>query len=249
MDYSSSNLLVQMYEWLTFGPNWGGPGGIPMRIAEHLGYTALTVLIAAAIAVPIGLIVGHTGKGRVVIVSGVGILRALPTLGVLILFVLLAGLGLMPPIWALVLLAIPPILAGVYAGISSVNPAVVDAARSMGMTELQVLFRVEIPNGLQVILGGFRAAVLQVVATAAVVAFINLGGLGVFLVEGTQLRDNGRLFGGAVVIAVVAIAVDGFMALLQRFVVSPGLRTSRVPAEPSKTDGRQAHVSSQGGTP
>lgn len=249
MDYSSSNLLVQMYEWLTFGPNWSGPGGIPMRIAEHLGYTALTVLIAAAIAVPIGLIVGHTGKGRVVIVSGVGILRALPTLGVLILFVLLAGLGLMPPIWALVLLAIPPILAGVYAGISSVNPAVVDAARSMGMTELQVLFRVEIPNGLQVILGGFRAAVLQVVATAAVVAFINLGGLGVFLVEGTQLRDNGRLFGGAVVIAVVAIAVDGFMALLQRFVVSPGLRTSRVPAEPSKTDGRQAHVSSQGGTP
>lgn len=249
MDYSSSNLLVQMYEWLTFPQNWSGARGIPVRIVEHLGYTGLTILIAAAIAVPIGMMVGHTGKGRIVIVSGVGILRALPTLGMLILFVLLAGLGLMPPIWALVLLAIPPILAGVYAGISSVNPAVVDAARSMGMTELQVLFRVELPNGLQVILGGFRAAVLQVVATAAVVAFINLGGLGVFLIEGTQLRDNGRLFGGAVVIAVVAIAVDGVMALLQRFAVSPGLRTSRVPAEPTKTGGQEAHVSSQGGTP
>lgn len=147
MDYSSSNLLVQMYEWLTFPANWNGAGGIPIRIVEHLGYTALTILIAAAIAVPIGLVVGHTGKGRVVIVSGVGILRALPTLGVLILFVLLAGLGLMPPIWALVLLAIPPILAGVYSGIASVNPATVDAARSMGMTELQVLFRVELPTG------------------------------------------------------------------------------------------------------
>lgn len=248
MDYSSSNLLVQMYEWLTFPPNWTGSGGIPVRILEHLGYTALTILIAAAIAVPIGLIVGHTGKGRIVIVSGVGILRALPTLGVLILFVLLSGLGLMPPIWALVLLAVPPILAGVYAGISSVNPAVVDAARSMGMSELQVLFRVELPNGLQVILGGFRAAVLQVVATAAVVAFINLGGLGVFLIEGTQLRDNGRLFGGAVVIAVVAIAVDTFMALLQRFAVSPGLRTSHGPGEPSKAAGQEAHASSQGGT-
>ncbi|GAB3537339.1 ABC transporter permease [Arthrobacter tecti] len=247
MDYSSSNLLVQMYEWLTFPANWNGAGGIPIRIVEHLGYTALTILIAAAIAVPIGLVVGHTGKGRVVIVSGVGILRALPTLGVLILFVLLAGLGLMPPIWALVLLAIPPILAGVYSGIASVNPATVDAARSMGMTELQILSRVELPNGLQVILGGFRAAVLQVVATAAVVAFINLGGLGVFLIEGTQLRDNGRLFGGAVVIAVVAVAVDGLMALLQRFAVSPGLRTPRSPAGPTKTGGQDAHVSAQGG--
>lgn len=249
MDYSSTNLLVQMYEWLTFPGNWSGPGGIPVRIAEHLAYTGLTILIAAAIAVPVGLIVGHTGRGKIVIVSGVGILRALPTLGVLILFVLLAGLGLMPPIWALVLLAIPPILAGVYAGIASVNPAVVDAARSMGMTELQVLFRAELPGGLQVILGGFRAAVLQVVATAAVVAFINLGGLGVFLIEGTQLRDNGRLFGGAVVIAVLAIAVDGFMALLQRCAVSPGLRTSRGPSGRLKTGGQDAHVIAQGGTP
>lgn len=98
------------------------------------------------------------------------------------------------------------------------------------------------------ILGGFRAAVLQVVATAAVVAFINLGGLGVFLIEGTQLRDNGRLFGGAVVIAVVAVAVDGLMALLQRFAVSPGLRTTRSPAGPTKTGGQDAHVSAQGGT-
>ncbi|MHA7285256.1 ABC transporter permease [Arthrobacter sp. MDT3-44] len=226
MDYSSSNLLVQMAEWLTAPANWQGDRGIPTRVVEHLGYTGLTMLIALAIAVPIGLYVGHTGRGRVVIVSGVGILRALPTLGMVFLFVLLAGLGLMPPIWALVLLAVPPLLSGIYAGISSVNRTVVDAARSMGMTELQILFRVEVPNGLQVILGGVRAAVLQVIATAAVVAFINLGGLGVFLVEGTQLADYGRLFGGAVVITVLAIAVDLLMGLLQKLAISPGLRTS-----------------------
>lgn len=248
MDYSSDNLFVQMGEWLTSPDNWSGPAGIPTRIAEHLGYTALTMLIALATAVPIGLFVGHTGQGRVLIVSGVGILRALPTLGIVFLFVLLAGRGLMPPIWALVLLAVPPLLGGVYAGISSVNRSVVDAARSMGMTEWQILTRVEVPNGMLVILGGVRAAVLQVVATATVVAFVKAVGLGVFLVEGTQLADYGRLFGGAIVIGVVAIAVDGVMALLQRFAVSPGLRASRAPVRPQESGRQEAVASAQGGT-
>jgi osmoprotectant transport system permease protein len=248
MEYSSTNLFVQMWEWLSAPANWEGARGIPTRVLEHLGYTGLTLLIALAIAVPIGLYVGHTGRGRVVIVSGVGILRALPTLGMVFLFVLLAGLGLMPPIWALVLLAVPPLLSGIYAGISSVDRSVVDAARSMGMTELQVLFRVEVPNGLQVILGGVRAAVLQVIATAAVVAFINLGGLGVFLVEGTQLADYGRLFGGAVVITVLAIVVDLLLGLVQRFAIPPGLRVSG--ARKAQGSGRQKAVASaQGGTP
>ena len=246
MDYSSNNLFVQMFEWLTAPQNWEGSRGIPTRVLEHLGYTGLTLLIALVIAVPIGLYVGHTGRGRVVVVSGIGILRALPTLGMVFLFVLLSGLGLMPPIWALVLLAVPPLLSGVYAGISSVNRTVVDAARSMGMSELQIVFRVEIPNGLPVILGGVRAATLQVIATAAVVAFINLGGLGVFLVEGTQLADYGRLFGGAVVITVLAIVVDLLMGLLQRVAVSPGLGT---PRRGAKGSGRQKAVASaQGGT-
>ncbi len=247
MDYSSNNLFVQMFEWLTAPQNWEGARGIPTRVVEHLGYTGLTMLIALLIAVPIGLYVGHTGRGRVVIVSGIGILRALPTLGMVFLFVLIAGLGLMPPIWALVLLAVPPLLSGVYAGVSSVNRTVVDAARSMGMSEMQIVFRVEVPNGLPVILGGVRAAALQVIATAAVVAFINLGGLGVFLVEGTQLADYGRLFGGAVVITVLAIVIDLLMGLLQRITVSPGLGTSR--RGRVQESGRQKAVASaQGGT-
>jgi osmoprotectant transport system permease protein len=248
MDYSSTNLFVQMWEWLTAPANWEGERGIPTRIVEHLGFTGLTLLIALAIAVPVGLYVGHTGRGRVVIVSGVGILRALPTLGMVFLFTLLAGLGLMPPIWALVLLAVPPLLSGIYAGIASVDRTVVDAARSMGMGELQILLRVEVPNGLQVILGGVRAAVLQVIATAAVVAFINLGGLGVFLVEGTQLADYGRLFGGAVVITVLAIAVDLLLGLVQRLAIPPGLRAAG--SQKTRDSGRQKAVAgAQGGTP
>lgn len=225
MDYSSTNVLVQMFEWLSAPENWSSSRGIPTRILEHLGYTALAVGIAALIAVPLGLYIGHTGRGRVVVVSGTGILRALPTLGLVFLFVLLAGIGLMPPIWALVLLGVPPLLAGVYAGISSVDRGLVDSARAMGMTELQILFRVELPNGLKVVFGGFRGAVLQVLATVSVVAFISLGGLGVYLIEGTQLRDNGRLFGGALLIALLALAVDLVLALIQRLLLSPGLRT------------------------
>ncbi len=249
MDYSSSNLFVQMGEWLTDPDNWTGPRGIPWRIAEHLGYVGLTMLFALLIAVPLGMYVGHTGRGRVLVVSGIGILRALPTLGMVFLFALLFSRGMIPAVWALVLLAVPPVLSGVYAGISSVNRTVVDAARSMGLTEWQILTRVEVPNGLQVMLGGVRAGVLQVVATATVVAYAKADGLGVFLVEGTQINDNGRLFGGAVVIAVVAIAVDGVMALLQRFAISPGLRATRPVARSEKESGRQEAVASaQGGT-
>lgn len=134
------------------------------------------LLIAAAIAVPVGLYIGHTGRGRVAAVAVAGALRALPTLGLLVLFALLAGSGLMPPVWALVILTVPPLLAGTYAGISSVDATVVDAARAMGMTELQILFRVELPNGLLVMFGGIRTAVLQVIATVSVVAYLPLGG-------------------------------------------------------------------------
>jgi osmoprotectant transport system permease protein len=226
--YSSDNPLVQGIEWLTDPLHWQGPAGVPVRLVEHLGYTGLTLLISLVIAVPIGLYVGHTGRGRVAVIAGAGVLRALPTLGMLILFVLMAGLGLMPPIWALVLLAVPPILAGTYAGISSVSRDTVDAARSMGMTEWQILFRVEVPNGLAVILGGFRTAVLQVIATVAVVSIINLGGLGRFIIDGLAEQDYGQVLGGAVLIAALAIVVDGVLAFVQRLAISPGLKDASI---------------------
>ncbi|GAA2129107.1 MULTISPECIES: ABC transporter permease [Arthrobacter] len=217
-----SNVVTDTINWLTDPANWSGSNGIPVRLAEHLAYTGLVMVIAIAIAVPVGLFVGHTGRGRVAIVALAGALRALPTLGLLTLFVLVAGIGLMPPIWALVILTVPPLLAGTYAGISSVDANVVDAARAMGMTEMQVLFRAEFPNALPVMYGGFRTGVLQVIATVSVVAYINLGGLGRYLFDGLVLSDFPQMLGGSLLIAALAIAVDLVLALIQRLFLSRG---------------------------
>ena len=167
------------------------------------------------IAVPIGLLIGHLRRGEIVVVSLVNALRSLPTLGLLTFLVLLMGLGVMPPILALVILGIPPLLAGTYAGIASVDRGVVEAAaRAMGMTELQVLFRVEIPNALPLILGGLRNATLQVIATATVAAYVNLGGLGRYIFDGLALYKYDRVVVGAILVAVVALVVDGLLALV-----------------------------------
>ncbi|RLY93953.1 ABC transporter permease [Kocuria tytonicola] len=217
------NLFAQAAQFLTDPANWAGPTGIPVRLLEHVGYSALTMAIALVVAVPLGLWVGHTGRGGGVVVGLAGALRSLPTLGLLTLFTLLMGLGLMPPILALVLLAIPPILSGTYSGIAAVSPALVDSARSMGMTESQTLLRVEIPVALPVILGGIRNAALQVLATVTIVAYINLGGLGRYLIDGLAVRDYSRMLASVVLVAVLALAADAVLALFQRLVTSPGL--------------------------
>ncbi|MBT2249811.1 ABC transporter permease [Arthrobacter sp. BHU FT2] len=246
-----SNVFTDTFEWLADPLHWSGSMGIPARVAEHLQYTGLVMLIASAIAVPVGMYVGHTGRGRVAVVALAGALRALPTLGLLTLFVLLAGIGLMPPVWALVILTVPPLLAGTYAGISSVDRNVVDAARAMGMTELQVLFRAELPNALTVMFGGFRTGVLQVIATVSVVAYINLGGLGRYLFDGLVLSDFPQMLGGSLLIAALAIAVDLVLALVQRLFLSPG--ATRKPrrsqqAAADRTDPVPPETVLQGGT-
>jgi osmoprotectant transport system permease protein len=218
------SLFGAALSWLTDPENWSGAAGIPARLLEHLAYSGLTLAVALAVAVPLGLWVGHTGRGSGVVVGLAGALRALPTLGLLTLFTLLMGLGLVPPVIALVLLAIPPILSGAYAGIANVSPALKDAGAAMGMTGWQVLARVELPNALPVILGGVRNAALQVVATVTVVAYINLGGLGRYLIDGLAVRDYSRMLGSVVLVAVLALAVDAVLALTQRLFTSPGLR-------------------------
>ena len=247
-----SNVFSDTFAWLGEPEHWSGSAGIPARLGEHLQYTGLVMLIATAIAVPIGLFVGHTGRGKVAIVALAGALRALPTLGLLTLFVLLAGIGLMPPVWALVILTVPPLLAGTYAGISSVDRTVVDAARAMGMTELQVLFRAELPNALAVMFGGFRTGVLQVIATVSVVAYINLGGLGRYLFDGLVLSDFPQMLGGSLLIAGLAIAVDLLLSLFQRlFLESGASRQSRrnQQAAADLTDPVIAETVVQGGKP
>jgi osmoprotectant transport system permease protein len=203
--------------------NWSGAQGIPQRLVEHLGYTALTMIVAVVVGVPLGAWIGHTGRGGFLVVGLANGLRALPTLGLLVLLVLAIGLGLTGPLIALVVLAIPPVLAGTYAGVRNVDRAVVDAARGMGMRGRDVLFQVELPNALPLILGGVRSAVLQVISTATIAAYVALGGLGRFIIDGLAVRDFPQMVAGSILVAALAIVADLLLAGLQRLLVSPGL--------------------------
>ena len=206
------NFLQQALSFIFTAENWTGPAGLTARILEHLEYTVIAVFFSVLIAVPVGMLIGHTRRGTFLIVTGVNALRALPTLGVLLLGVLLWGLGLVPPTVALMLLGIPPLLAGTYAGIANVDPAVVDAARSMGMTERRILLRVETPNALPLILGGLRTATLQIVATATIAAYASLGGLGRYLIDGIKIREFYIALVGALMVTALALLLDALLA-------------------------------------
>ncbi|GGG14561.1 ABC transporter permease [Rhodococcoides trifolii] len=207
------NIFSQAFDYFVDGANWSGPTGIVARLLEQLWYSAIAVFFSAIIAVPMGLAIGHIRKGEVILVGIVNALRSIPTLGLLTFLVLLIGLGLISPVIALVLLGIPSILAGTYAGIANVDRTVVDAANSMGMTQRQVLFRVEVPNAMPLILGGIRSATLQVIATATIAAYVNLGGLGRYIFDGLALYRYDRVVVGAILVAVLALIIDGILAL------------------------------------
>ena len=217
-------------DWLTDPAHWHGYDGILQRTWEHLWYSGLALLVAAVIAIPLGLWVGHTGRGRFLAVNLTGALRAVPSLGLLFASLMILGPRLdgearvlVPSELILVVLAIPPILAGAYAGVEQVDPAARDAARGMGMRGGEVLRRVEIPCAAPLIASGLRSAALQVVATATLAATVGLGGLGRFLIDGLSVRDYGQMAGGAILVAALALLVDLLASILQRVVVSPGL--------------------------
>jgi len=234
--------MNDLFTWLSDGTHWSGEDGIPHRLLEHLTYSGIAVLIAAVIAIPLGLYVGHTGRGRFVVVNVAGAARAIPSLGLLFISVLWVGPRLsgdaafvVPCEIVLVVLAIPPILAGAYSGVEEVDPSARDAAKGMGMRGFEVLTEVELPCALPLIFSGLRSGTLQVVATATIAATAGLGGLGRFLIDGLSVRDFGQMAGGAVLVAVLALAVDVVFAVVQRFTVSPGL-TGRIAARrPSET--------------
>jgi osmoprotectant transport system permease protein len=213
------SIVNDTIDWFSEGSHWSGDDGVPNRLVEHLGYTALTVGIAAAVAIPIGLWIGHTGRLRGIAVALTGAMRALPTLGLLTWFVLISGIGLTAPILALVVLAIPPLLAGAYSGLEAVDRQTIDAARAIGMTEGQILARVEIPLALPLIVGGIRSAVLQVVATATVAAYVGLGGLGRYLIDGQALSDYPQMVSGSILVIVLALALDAVFVGVQKIAV------------------------------
>lgn len=230
--------ILRALRWLVAPQQWA-PGGIsplPLgdRLVEHLAYTGLSVGIAALIALPLGFYIGHTGRGRQFVIGFTGGMRALPTLGFLFFLTMTLGLGLsstpaglIGSIIALIVLAIPSILAGAYAGVESVPAGTVDAARAVGMTERQILTRVEIPLALPLIIGGVRAGVLQVVATATIASYAGLGGLGRVISSGIGLNDYDRILGGAFLVTALALVLDGLIALVQRLTRTPGVGPRR----------------------
>ncbi|MET0426709.1 MAG: ABC transporter permease subunit [Actinoplanes sp.] len=211
----------------------GTAGSFPQLLLSHLGYVALALLIGTVIALPIGLYIGHTGRGAFLAINAGNAGRSLPTLGLLMLMVTLLGLGLTPVLIALTVLVIPPILTSAYAGMRTLDQQVVDAARGMGMRPWQVLTRVELPMVLPVLMSGVRSATLQVVATATVAAAVGLGGLGRLLIDGLAVNDYSRVLAGAIVVAVLAVVLDLILALAQRWIVSPGL-SGRVSTRPRR---------------
>jgi osmoprotectant transport system permease protein len=229
------DLLVQpapLFDYFAFlrdGSHWSlADDAIPHRLLQHVEYTLVTLLISAVIALPIGLLIGHTNRGALLAINIGNAGRALPTFGLLTLMVTLVGTGSLPVLVALVVLAVPPILAATYSGIRSVDPSAINAAIGMGMRPMQVLFRAEVPMALPLIIGGLRSALLQVCATATVAAYVGFGGLGRLLIDGLSTNDYAQVFAGAVLVALLAIALDLLSAAAERAVVSPGVRSRRV---------------------
>ena len=225
------NFFADAIAFILDPANLFGAKGIIPRLGDHLYYTGLAMGIAALIGLPLGLLIGHTGKGRGLVISLSGAVRALPTLGLLLGFILFAGIGLWPLVAVLVILAVPPIVAGSYAGLESVDRQTIDAARAIGMTEWQILWKVEVPLALPLILGGIRSAVLQVIATATIAGYVGLTGLGRFLIEGLAVRNYTLAIAGAILVAALALAVDALLAIIQKLVtprgVSRGVNGSR----------------------
>jgi osmoprotectant transport system permease protein len=221
--------LINYFSYLFDSANWhfGGDSSIPDRIVQHLLYTMVALVISAAIALPLGLLIGHTNRGAAAAIGLGNLGRSLPTFGLVLLLVTFVGVGVVPVLLALIVLAIPPILAQTYAGITSVDRSAVDAAVGMGMRSTQVLFLAELPMALPLIISGLRSALLQVCATATIAAYAGLGGLGRLLIDGLNRNDYAQIFAGAVLVALLAIILDYSSAAVERAVVSPGVRERR----------------------
>ncbi|WFP67265.1 ABC transporter permease subunit [Corynebacterium pseudotuberculosis] len=205
-----------LFALLTTASQWWGTTGYLARIGEHIGISLAAVAIAAAFAIPVGVAIGHTGRGSAIVGAISGAARALPTLGLLTIFGLALGIGLEAPLIALVILAIPSLLAGAYAGVASTDHDTVDAARAMGYTEWQIIKNVELPLGAAVLVGGIRSATLQVTATATLAAYTSDVGLGRFIFHGLKARDYIEMLGGSVLVIVLALILDLVLSMFQR---------------------------------
>lgn len=224
------SFLLSVLTWLSDAGQWQGPDAIPVRLLEHVQLAGLASLVAALLALPVGVGLGHWGRFGFLAVNVASVGRALPSLALLafalpVAFALKLGLGFWPTFLALVPLGIPPILTNSYVAVRQVDADIVDAARGMGMGEWSVLRHVELPVALPLILAGLGNAAVSIVATATLGALVAGGGLGRYIVDGLARQEYERLFAGALLVALLAIATELAFGLAARLLVSPGVRT------------------------
>ncbi len=210
--------LGSVLAWFADPEHWKGDDGIPTRVLEHVQLAGLAVAVAAAIALPLGLYLGHTGRGAFAAISVANIGRALPSLaliavGLVVSISLGLGLGFWPTLFALVPLALPPIITNTFVAVRGVDRDTVEAARGMGLRESQILRSIELPLALPLILGGVRTAAVNVVATATLGALVAGGALGRYIVDGLALQEFDRLFAGALLVALLAVATEGLFGI------------------------------------
>jgi osmoprotectant transport system permease protein len=223
--------LGEVAAWFGDPASWTGRNGIPIRAWEHVSLSLASLAMAVAIALPVGLFIGHTNRGARVTMAVANIGRAVPSVGWLgiALPITLAlfqrgGLGFLPSFVALVALGIPPIVTNTYAGLREVDAEMLEAGRGVGMRELQLLRRVEMPIALPVIMAGIRSSAVTIVATATLAALVGGGTLGDFILQGLYVNDHPRIFGAAVLVALLALGTELAFGFLQRRAISPGLR-------------------------
>jgi osmoprotectant transport system permease protein len=227
------HFLVDVWHWLTASAQWHGGDGVPHLLANHLRVSFSSLLVAMVIAVPLGAWLGHRGVGGVVAINVANVGRAIPVYAMLVLAVQIFGItsptgfawtGSFVAFVPLVLLGIPPMLTNSYVGVHEVGEELVDAARGMGLSEREILQRVEFPVALPLIMAGIRTAMVGIIATATLASFTGVDTLATPIYIGLNTNDNVAVFGGAVLVAVLAVVADLALAVVQRSVVSPGLR-------------------------
>jgi osmoprotectant transport system permease protein len=222
------NIWQEAYVWLNDPLNWTNPDGILARTGEHLWISAAAVGLAIAVAWPIGIWLGHLGRGGPTVVTVANLTRSIPTVALLTIFPLTAiGFGYPPIILALALFALPPLLANAYLGIREVDPDITDAARGMGLSARQTVFRVELPLAVPYLAAGFRTSAVQVVATATLAAFVNGGGLGMIISRGFGLQAQGQVVAGALIVIMLCVGLDGLLALVEQLLTPRNLRQTR----------------------
>ena len=233
------SLTADVVDWFTTAEHWRGDFGVPHRLTEHALMSAGALAAALVIGLPLGIWLGHRGRGGALAINLSNIGRAIPSLAILALVQQAIGLrgwpgfGARPALVALVALAVPPLVTNAYVGMQGVDRDVVEAARGMGMTGGELLWRVELPIALPLVMAGVRTAAVQVVATATLAAVTAWGGLGRFIVDGFGQRDNAQIVAGALLVGVLALVTELVLARLQRAVVSEGLRADVRPVDES----------------